>query len=502
MSAVKTSPVIIVENFKDLSKSGKGVYSAGLARLVADDLRGLPSVNIITHNMRKTALDEIAFSQLGGPKVNEEAMLLAAQYILSGSYLIKGEIVTITIELVRVSDQTIIESAKVHGDVQKIQERAGTALFILISLLEQKGILSKTVSGKDNISLEHKAIRNNNAFMYYSMASAKRYNDPKAALNLYKKAIISDPSYVEALLDAAIMASSDLSLDNTALDYIAHAEKIILQQGHRWSLQYVKLLIASGEVHLKADRLAASIDSFNSAINILKYIGRNDSFEMSAVLNNYGLAMRKTGMYSDAFKSYRESLDIKKRLGMELSLPYAETMGNLAALFRFQKKYDEALMWNTRTKKLKEKLGLKKSKTYALTLSNQGIVLCDKKDYQAGLKMFNLAADVMKSIQLTDTEDYARIIANEGFVLTLLNDNNKAIKHLKQAQSIRENINKNDTSEYAETSIALAKNYSKIGKDCDALKEIKKGIVLKKRFNFLTHEDIKLNAELEEQCGE
>jgi tetratricopeptide (TPR) repeat protein len=501
-SAGNKKPVIIVENFKEIGESVKGEYSAGLARLVADDLRGLPSVDIITPDMRKSALEEITFSQLGGPvQINEEALLLAADYIITGSYLIQKDSVIITIELVRVSDQTIVESAKVEGQKTKIQERADAALFILISLLEQKGILTKTFTSEGITAVEQKRTAENNAFRYYSMASALRYSDPKAALDLYKKAIVSDPSYIDALIDAALVASLDLSLDTTATGYIAHAEKIIGQQGQKWSPQFARLMTARGLVHMNADRIAAAIDSLNAASNMLKYIGRGESYEMSEVLNDFGVAMRKTGKYAESFASYNESLVMMQRLGIEKTLPYAETLSNIAALQRIKKDYDSALEWNGKSKKLKEKLGLQKSKTYSLTLSNEGVILCDKKDYRAGLKLFIQAENIFENINLENTDDYARVLVNSGFALALLNEHEKAAEYLVKAQTIRKDIKKDETSEYAEASMRLAKSLSAQGKYCDALIEVKKGIVLKKRFSTITNMDMNFSAELESKCG-
>lgn len=501
-SADRKKPVILVEKFREIGSTSIGDYSAGLACIVADDLRGLSSVEVITPELRKNALEEVAFMQLGGTKqMKEEALLLGADYIITGSYFIKDHDVTISIELIRVSNQTIIETAKVNGQLNKIQERADTALFILISLLEKKGLLSKTFSSEGIDAAEQKRTAGNNAFMYYSMASAKRYNDPKAALGLYRKAIISDPSYIDALIDAALVASTELSLHDTAIEFIGHAEDIIGKQGQKWSPQFAKFMTAKGEINMNIGKYPVAIDSFNASINMLKYIGRDESFEMSEVLNDIGLVMRKSGNYSEAFNAYNKSIEMKKLLGLEKTLPYAETLSNIAALNRYEKNFNDALSWNDRAKKLKETLGLKKTRTYALTISNEGIILCDKKDYLSGLKLFEQAISILDNIHLNNTDDYAGIVTNTGFTLSLINDYHKAIKYLRKAQSIRENNKNTKSYEYADSAICLAKCLSAIGNDCEALKEAKKGVVLKKKSGSVTDADINLSAELEGKCA-
>ena len=172
--AASKRPVIIVEDFREIGGSGDGIYSAGLARVIADDLRALPSVEVIMPDMRKSALDEIAYSQLGitGESI-KNAKFLAADYIITGSYQITGDTVTVTIQLVRVADQTIVESAKAEGTKERIQERADAALFILIALLEEKGLLAKTFSDEGTNSVDHKRAAENNPIRYYSLSSGK-----------------------------------------------------------------------------------------------------------------------------------------------------------------------------------------------------------------------------------------------------------------------------------------------------------------------------------------
>lgn len=495
-------PVIIVENFKEIAGPGNGDYSAGLARIIADDLRALPSVEVITPDMRKSALDELAYSQLGlTSETNKNATFLAADYIILGSYQIIGDTVTVTIQLVRVSDQTVVESAKAEGTKEKIQERADAALFMLISLLEENGILDKTFSDEGATSVEQKRTAENNAFRYYSLASAKRYTDPVTALNLYKKAIISDPSYVNALIDGAVVASTDLALHDTAIKFIDKAERVVQQQGQRWSPLFARLMTARGEIYININKIPAAIESLNSAINMLKYIERGESFEMSEVLNDYGLVLRRTGRFDEAYRAYEESLKIKKSLSMVETLAYAETMTNIAALYRYQKKYDDALEWNSQAKKVKAKLGLKQSRTYALSLSNEGIIFCDKKDYSKAVTQFKQAAGIMEEINLENTDDYAGMLTNSGFALLSLNDNDQAEIPFRRAQSIREKINRSDTVEYAETSIGIARCLSVKGKYCEALAEVKKAVMLKKKLGVISDTDNILLIELKQKCN-
>ena len=487
--------VIYVNDFRTSDKNNKADIGAALAGTVADTISSSSGIEVITIETRRKALQELAFSQMSSDDGTSAAKLLAADYTVNGSYTISGDVISISAEIIDVSDHVIVDSFHSEGRTGRIQEIASKVGFNLSVLMKKHGLTNNEII--DNpVKRIQPSIK---AYTYYSLGLKAYYDNPAVAYEYFRKASSSDPEYIDAIIDAAVTAL-DLSQYDSAVDLTGNGEKIMNMYNLKYSIQYARLMHVKGMVYFKLQNYPAATESYMTSLSVLKYLKTDGTSYAAEAINGLALVLRKKFLFDEASEKFNSALKILDNLGMKNSLQYAEILNNIAALETAAGNYENALKYNGDSLEIKNKIGLKISKTCAVTLSNRGVIMAASKKNNEALELTDRALKIFQILNLEDTDEYALAEANAGFFFSGMNNHKDAIKRFENAQRIRKRTGSFNTSDYYKTAIKLAGSYHASGDNCKALKTARDAVKLVKAETFKNDNDMMFISELEKLC--
>lgn len=489
------SIVVYVNVFTSSDRSKNSDLGEALAASVAETISSSSSVEVITHDARKKAMQELAFSQIASDNGTATAKILAADYIISGSYTISGENISISAEIIDMTDQRLIDSFHSEGRTSRISLIASNVGFNLAVLMKKHGLINHEIVENP----ENRIQPSLKAYTYYSLGLKAYYNYPGVAYEYFLKASTADPEYIDALIYAASTAL-DMSLYDSAIDLTANGEKIMNRYNLKYTVQYARLMLLRGMIYFKLENYSAASESYSTSINVLKYLKMyNTSYEAEAV-NGLALILRKKGKFTDAFLKFNSALKILENIGMKNSIQYAEILNNLSALGTASGNFDNALKYNSDSLAIKNVIGLKISKTYAITLSSRGVIMSALKNNIEAIDLIDSSLKIFETLNLEDTDDYALAEANAGYCFAAMNNHKDAIKRFEIAQRIRNKTGSIKTTDYFKTSMKLARSYHALKEDCKALKTAEDSVKLFKSEYITNDEDLLFISELEKLC--
>jgi TolB-like protein len=214
----------------------------GLADMLITDLANVGSLQIVERDKLNQVLGELKLSQSKfiDPRTAQKlGKGLAAEYIMTGSYVVRGESMRVDVRVIEVKTGRIAASEKVEGKKEDFFAIEKDLVDILIKTLDVK--LSTSERGK----LRSNATESFDAWQKYSAGlDAKDRGDDAEARRLFQAALDADPSYRAAKTaterlkvifqraDAAHAAEIDKlwkALDPRAPDFAQKVDDLLVQ---------------------------------------------------------------------------------------------------------------------------------------------------------------------------------------------------------------------------------------------------------------------------------
>jgi TolB-like protein len=214
----------------------------GLADMLITDLASIGSLQIVEREKLNQVLSELKLSKSKfiDPRTAQKlGKGLAAEYIMTGSYVVRGDSMRVDVRVVEVKTGRIAASEKVEGKKEDFFAIEKDLVDILIRTLDLK--LSTGERGK----LRSNATESFDAWQKYSAGlDAKDRGDEAEARRLFQAALDADPSYRAAKTaterlkvifqraDAAHAAEIDKlwkALDPKAPDFAQKVDDLLVQ---------------------------------------------------------------------------------------------------------------------------------------------------------------------------------------------------------------------------------------------------------------------------------
>lgn len=214
----------------------------GLADMLITDLANVGSLQIVERDKLNQVISELKLSQSKfiDPRTAQKlGKGLAAEYIMTGSYVVRGEAMRVDVRVIEVKSGRVAASEKVEGKKEDFFAIEKDLVDILIRTLDVK--LSTGERGK----LRSNATESFDAWQKYSAGlDARDRGDEAEARRLFQAALDADPSYRAARsaterlkvifqrADAAHAAEIDKlwkALDPRAADFAQKVDELLVQ---------------------------------------------------------------------------------------------------------------------------------------------------------------------------------------------------------------------------------------------------------------------------------
>ncbi|HDP80467.1 MAG TPA: hypothetical protein ENN21_06450, partial [Spirochaetes bacterium] len=247
---------ILVYPFSNTGEKQYSWVSAGMTDTVISDLCRIENVNVVSEEDRKKSLNEIELAQKGliGEKGTiKVGRMMGADIIFTGTYVVIGNRIRVFAKLIDVESGRVEQSLKIDGTMDRIFEFQDRIVYGLMAETEKIRIADINpvkITTEDKKRIDSAFRPDTEAFMFYSRGLELKDADPKEALEYFKKALLIQGDYVEALIEAGITAGRELNRFQDAFGFLNRAAKIFARRGDTSSKHYAALMHRTGSVYL------------------------------------------------------------------------------------------------------------------------------------------------------------------------------------------------------------------------------------------------------------
>ncbi len=325
LSTVATCPArqmtILVYPFENTGDRQYSWISAGMTDTIISDLARIRDISFVSNADRKKVFEEMRFIKSG--LTDDEVMiklgkLTGADIIFTGTYLVSGKKIRVNARLVNVETGKIDYSAKIDGTLDKIfdlQDRVVLSLLSDTERLSLPEIKSIQIKDEEKQRIINQPRPKQKAFELYAKGLEIKDSKPREALEYFKKAILSDKDYVDALISAGWTAGNTLNLFNEAIQYLHRADMILKARKDTDSETYADLMNNIGAVYYSKGDLDGALRYYKDSQRVQDRLGLQGTAGYASLLNNIGLLYLKKGNISMAGKYFRESYNAFVRAG-------------------------------------------------------------------------------------------------------------------------------------------------------------------------------------------
>lgn len=213
-SASATPTTLAVSYFDNNSGDAElDPLSRGLADMLITDLGKLSALQIVEREKLNQILAELdlARSKFIDPKTAVKlGKGLSAAYILTGGYVVAGDVMRIDVRIFAVESGKIVASDKIEGAKSDFFALEKDLVDVLVKAVDVK------VENKERTALRKNATESYDAFFSYSLGlAAKDRGDEAAARAAFQAALAADPNY-QAAKDALGRLKAVLALVDDA----------------------------------------------------------------------------------------------------------------------------------------------------------------------------------------------------------------------------------------------------------------------------------------------
>jgi len=349
--------------------------------------------------------------------LEEIAKRLKVSTIVEGSILRQDDIFKISAQLFDTRSKRALWTERAQLKTNEIATLQSDMAIAIMNALQ----ISSTEQTKKEISA--KPTENPEAYEYYLNAKFKFENkknrdDVLRAEEMYKKAILLDPTLLYARIGLAEVYSFNGEYIKSR-DVYLEALNIAREQNKR-SIE-ATCLRGLGLIHWNQGEYARALEKYKQSLLIVRELG--DRFNEARILNNIGLVYWNQYIYEKALEYYNESLHLREELSDIQG--QAQTLGNMGLVYWNQGDYQNALNAHLKSLKLNQDIGDKKGEGHAL--NNIGLIYADLGNYKNALDYYYKSEKIFE--QLGNPKNLAITLDNIGLVLTEREEYLKALDY-------------------------------------------------------------------------
>jgi TolB-like protein/tetratricopeptide (TPR) repeat protein len=461
---------ILVHPFENTGEKEYSWISAGMTDTVISDLTRIQNISVVSNQDRKKILEEMKFIFSG--LVEEDKMMklgkiTGANVIFTGSYLVSGSRIRVHARLVNVETGKTENSTKVDGTLSGIFDLQDKVVFALMgetAKITIADIKPVTLTEQDKKKIEEKPKPKSAAYEWYAKGLEVQDTNPKEALVNFKKALVIDPDYANALLTAGSTAAQTLNLYSEGIGYLERAERIFNGRNETKSADYAGLMMNTGNVYHGKGDLDRALEYYLNSKSIWEGLGLQNSADYANLMMNIGLVYSNKGQLDRAFEYYLSSKSIQGGLGLQNTTNYALLMMNIGIVYSNKGQLDRAFEYYLSSKSIRGGLGLQNTADYAKLIISIGIVYEKKGQLDLALEYYLNSKSILVGLGLQNTVDYANLILNIGVVYGRKGQLDRALEYFLDSKSIRDGLGLQNTAHYATLISNLALLYERQGK--------------------------------------
>lgn len=451
--AFSKNMTILVQPFSNEGSKDFSWVSSGMTSTVISDLTSLKSINVVSDDDRKRALEELSLAQSGiieESKAGQIGNLLGADLILSGSYIVSGNSIRVNSRILNVSTGKVEKALKIDGslnDLFVVQDK------IVIGMMENAGsvkianVTGPVFTDKDKDALAKQYRPSKKAFELYSKGLQQIEKNSNEALEYFQKSIAEDNKFVDAYCKAGIVAGLRLSRFSEGLTYYEKAMQLFQISGDSTSDQYCNALRSIGNIYFSKGDGAEALKVFLSAQQILNVPVRRDSEEYAMLLNDLGKTYIKLKDVKKGLGYFDEAKVSLEKNGKEKSGAYRALLSNQADYYR-KVDPDKAIQYYLKVFSIMSELKIKRSQSYGTLFKHMVSAYVEKKDYDHALEFIVKARDVFDSFSIKDTSHQAELFYLESRIYREKKEFDKALPPAIEALKIIEKLKMQKTEDY------------------------------------------------------
>lgn len=445
---------ILVYPFENLGAKELAWISAGMTDTVVSDLQRVKSVNVITEEGRKKAVEELELAQaglFGDARIAKVGSLAGADVIFTGTYQRSGRLIRVNARLVTVATGVIEKSIKIDGTIDGIFDLQDKIVLGLLAETKNApaGVEPPRLDDAARADITGKKRPALTAYEYYAKGLAVRDANPNEALALFEKAVAADPAYAEALVRAGYTAGVILNRFDRAISYLTRAEKTLAGRGESNAPAFASLLNTMGTVADSRGDLARALEYFNRSKVLRDRLGLARTSGYAALVANIGNIFYRQERHADALAQYNAALALMDALGLSGTADYAMLLMNIGNCLKDTGRLGEAIARYSKALAHFDSRGIR-NVSYANVLANMGLALQQSGTADPALDAFRKARDIRDRLSLRNTVEYAYLLNNIGITHHGRGDLKQAGDNYRAAQALYETLGQMKTKDYAD----------------------------------------------------
>jgi hypothetical protein len=324
---------VIILPFVSDGNSGYSWLAAGIYDYLERSMRGIDSIGVIPLSEVQIITRYLGIrpnTPLPPETISRVVKLSGADEAVSVRYFVAGGYLSISVEIISGSDDTVVRSFSFHEPVERIYQ-IQDAIFRGIMRNEKPVVAAqKPVRKKINKRWVTVSPRQNIApYEWYSRALEMTASDPQEALSLYVKTLKYDPENAPALVAAASIVHHTQGIIDGALGYLLRADRICVKRGESNTTKYAFLVVKIADIYdhkCDCDKaqmyLARAFDVWKKRKNLFPD-------EYASFLSEIGSMYAQNGDQSSAVDYYSMARELYEKHEKTGTLRYAWIMKSL-----------------------------------------------------------------------------------------------------------------------------------------------------------------------------
>ncbi|MBI5573860.1 MAG: tetratricopeptide repeat protein [Elusimicrobia bacterium] len=406
----KTISVAMFENI-----TGNKEYDwigTGFAETVTTKLVNVKSIIVVERLKLLDVLKEQKL-QLSGLVDENTAIkvgkLIAAQYIVVGSFQKSGVELKVVARIVNVETARAEKSVTVEGkfsDIFELQRKL---------TLELAGIIETPVSEEEKTEIAKPPARNFAAYEWFAKGKMYYYEKFQSdeAIASYKKAIKIDKDYADAYFELG-NAFENKGFYGEA--YESYKNALLLYEIKNNRLNMGKTLQNIGIIFYTQGNYDKAMEYYNKSIAIIEKL--ENYSEMAKIYNNIWLIKYNRGDYKSALEDCNKAIEINEKYAnnREISVGYC----NIGSLYDTLGNYDKAMEFCNKAIEISRKIGYQRGLASAYNLA--GNIHYSRENYDKAFERFGKSLEINEKLgsELSIVENYINLgavyYANKKYV--------------------------------------------------------------------------------------
>ena len=207
--------------------------------------------------------------------------------------------------------------------------------------------------------------------------------------------------------------------------------------GTKISDEYAICLINIAGTYRYKGEVEHAIELYHQAEDILKQLGKEQTYEYASVLNNLSNALQDKGDFAQAMQCTLNAYEIMRPMTQGRA-EESVSMMNIAALAWRMGDLDKASEYAKKAVQIYDSLN-RTGGHYNAAVNMCAVIDFKKGNYQQALDGFQRAAELSLANQ-GQNRDYASALDNAAMALDKLNRATEAKEYRQRAQNVRENL--------------------------------------------------------------